>query len=89
MRHLSIYEQNLYECVKIYRSWLGRPFGNNQAVRAYERDAAGEGRGGRCLWPASDAEEGGECSQGHWTCVREDTKGRPRTSRIRCRELMN
>lgn len=60
MRHLSIYEQNLYECVKIYRSWLGRPFGNNQAMRTYERGVAGEGRGGPHLWPTSDAERGGK-----------------------------
>ena len=43
MRHLSIYEQNLYECVKIYRSWLERPFGNNQAVRTSEWGDSGKG----------------------------------------------
>lgn len=62
MRHLSIYEQNLYECVKIYGPWLGRPLGNNQPIRTcelVERRCRPQTKRPRPV-PAGDAEEGDE-----------------------------
>lgn len=83
MRHLSIYEQNLYECVKIYGSWLGQPLGIISLCVPVNgvRGAAGHGRAGWDTGPPAtlrEAEAWHSCFS--WVrLVREWKKGQARS----------